>query len=69
MVSLVLDEPEVDRVLLSGKLGCAIFLPQIKTRYCRMDARLYTSKVPFQAFFRVSTLRYALNSRRFYAFN
>ena len=57
MVSLVLDEPEVDRVLLSGKLGCAIFSPPIRTRHCGTDARFYTSKVPFQAFFGVSTLR------------
>jgi hypothetical protein len=45
-------------VLLSGKLGCAIISPHEKTRSYRIAARLYTSKVPFPAFFRVSTLRY-----------
>jgi hypothetical protein len=44
-------------VLLSEKLGCAIISPPIKTRHCGVDARLYTSKVLFKAFFRVSTLR------------
>jgi len=46
-------------VLLSGRLGVAIIPPQMKTRHCKADARIYTSKVPFKAFFRVSTLRWA----------
>ena len=47
-------------VPLADILGCTIFSPYLETRYCVNDARLYTSKVPFTAFFRVSTLRYAL---------
>ena len=38
-------------VLLSGRLGVAIISPQMKTRHCKADARIYTSKVPFTAFF------------------
>lgn len=44
-------------VLLSDRLGVAINPPQIKTRHCKTNARIYTVKVPFKAFFRVSTLR------------
>jgi hypothetical protein len=44
-------------VFLSEKLGCTIISPQAKTRHCREDARLYTSKVPLLARFGVSTLR------------
>jgi hypothetical protein len=42
---------------LSENLGCAIFTHPIKTMHYMDISRLYTSKVLFSAFFRVSTLR------------
>jgi hypothetical protein len=42
-------------VLLSEILGGAIISPHIKTMGCGEQPRLYTSKVPYKVFFRVST--------------
>jgi len=42
-----------------GKSGDSIIPPQIKTEHCRNGAKLYSSKVPLLARFRVSTLRWA----------
>ena len=42
-------------VLLSGKLGGAKIPTQMNTDSCAMNSCLYTSKVPFKAFFRVPT--------------
>jgi hypothetical protein len=42
---------------LSEHLGCAIFLHSINTRRYMKQSGIYTSKVSFDAFFRVSTLR------------
>ena len=42
---------------LSDNLGCAKFLPSMNTMRYMMQSRIYTLKVLFTAFFRVSTLR------------
>lgn len=39
-------------------LGCAKISPSVKTIYCKQEYRLDTSRVPFKAFFRGSTLRW-----------
>ncbi len=44
-------------VLFIEELGATKISPPIKTRHCKTDARLYTSKAFLLARFGVSTLR------------
>ncbi len=50
-------------VLLTEELGVTKISPPIKTRHCKADARLDTSKAFLQALFGLSTLRWASNTK------
>lgn len=53
---------ESSRIAFVGKINVHHIFTPIKTRSCSMDARFYTSKAHFMAFFRVSALHLSLLS-------